>query len=133
MPHRRPKRAGRARRLAVLVVLATVALAGCHTMRFEIVDAPHSKIVHHRKSFYVAGLFPRLNRVDVSQYCPHGVSRVREQTTDDDAIIGVATLGIWTPRSSWYYCLPGPGEGKGWVVDVPIPSPSDESSEGGAQ
>jgi hypothetical protein len=54
---------------------------------------------------------------------------VREQTTRGDALISLATLGIWTPRSSWYSCLPGPGEGQGWIVDVPIPIPSPSPSE----
>jgi len=131
MQLRRKRPSNRATRIVAIAVLATVAFSGCHTLRFEIVDAPHTKVVHHRKSFYVAGLFPRQSQVDVSRHCPHGVSRVREQTTSDDAIVSVATLGIWTPRSSWYYCLPGPGEGKGWMIDVPIPSPPEES--GGAE
>jgi hypothetical protein len=69
----RSTRSDRSSRITALVVLATVALAGCHTMRFEIVDAPHAKVVHHQKSFFVAGLFPRQKQVDVSRSCPHGV------------------------------------------------------------
>jgi hypothetical protein len=134
MQQRRSSRLDRTPRIAALAVLAIVALAGCHTMRFEIVDEPHAKVVHHRKSFYIAGLFPRQKTVDVSAYCPHGVSQVREQTTTNDVVLGVATLGVWTPRSSWYSCLPGPGEGQGWIVDVPIPRPGEAPvDEGSAQ
>lgn len=132
MQQRRSSHLERTARIVALVALATLALAGCHTMRFEIVDAPHAKVVHHRKSFFIAGLFPRQKQVDVSSFCPHGVSQIREQTTSDDALLGIVTLGLWTPRSSWYSCLPGPGEGRDWIVDVPIPSPpppDDESAK----
>lgn len=125
MPEGRIKYRNRCRSVLFACALAALALTGCHTLRFEIVDAPHTRIVHHQKSFFFAGLLPRQKRVDVSRFCPHGVSRVREQTTSDDAVIGMATLGVWTPRSSWYYCLPGPGEGSDWVVDVPVPGLPD--------
>jgi hypothetical protein len=126
LPLRRKRNTKRNTRIVVLGALVALALSGCHTMRFEIVNAPHAKVVRHQKTFLFAGLLPRQRRVDVSHFCPHGVSQVREQTTSDDALIGAFTLGIWTPRSSWYYCLPGPGEGTGWMVDVPIPSALDE-------
>ena len=88
------------------VVLLTL-LAGCHTMRFEVSAEPHDHVVYDRKSFYLWGLAPT-KEVDVSRHCPDGVAAVREETRFSDGFFGVVTLGIWQPRSSWYYCLAGP-------------------------
>jgi len=92
------------RSLAVLLLL--VGVSGCHTMRFEVSDEPHSKVVYDRKSFFLWGLTPR-KEVDVSVHCPAGVAAVREETRFSDGLLSVITLGIWQPRSSWYYCRGG--------------------------
>ena len=75
-------------------------------MQFEVADVDHDHVVNARNSFFFWGLSPDFT-IDVSQYCPAGVAAVREQTTFLDTLLGVVTLGIWQPRSSWYYCLPG--------------------------
>jgi len=72
-------------------------------MRFEVTGGPVSKVVHDRKSFFVGGLFPT-RKVDVLAFCPDGVVAIREQTRFVDGLFNLITLGIWTPRSSWYYC-----------------------------
>ena len=61
--------------------------------------------IEHRKSFWVFELFPK-REVDVSHYCPTGVVAVEEETTFVDGLLGVITVGVWTPRTSWYYCRP---------------------------
>jgi len=81
-----------------------LALGGCHSMRFEVSDGPHGEVVHHRKSFWLWGLAPT-REVDVSAHCPAGVAAVREETSFSDGFFSLLTLGIWEPRSSWYYCL----------------------------
>lgn len=90
------------RRIAMLLAAAAL-LGACHTMRFEVGEGESSNVVYQRKSFYVGGLFPT-RTVDVSQFCPAGALAVREETTFVDGLFNVITLGIWTPRSSWYYC-----------------------------
>jgi len=86
--------------LALLRILSS----GCHTMRFEVADEPHGRVVYDRKSFFLWGLAPT-REVDVSAYCPAGVAAIREETRFSDGFFGFVTLGIWQPRSSWYYCL----------------------------
>lgn len=79
-------------------------------MQFELVDADHAKRVHHRNSFFFWGLAPTVV-VDVSLYCPAGVAAIREETTVVDyLLLTVPTLGIYQPRSAWYYCLAAPAE-----------------------
>jgi hypothetical protein len=90
-----------------LICLAAGALAGCHTMRFDVADASGAQVVYDRKSFFLWGLVPT-QEVDVGQHCPHGVAAVREETRFSDGFFSLITLGIWDPRSSWYYCLPEP-------------------------
>jgi len=88
--------------IALLLLLG--AVSGCHTMRFEVSDEPHGEVVFERKSFYLFGLTPT-REVDVAVRCPAGVAAIREQTTFVDGFLDVITLGIWNPRSTWYYCL----------------------------
>jgi len=84
--------------------------AACHTMQFEVTDQRESQVVFERKHFFLWGLVPTVE-VDVRQHCPNGLAAVREQTTFVDGLFDFFTLGIWSPRSSWYYCLPAPGTG----------------------
>ena len=95
------------RAVAVASLLAALQ-QGCHTMQFEVANQESVEVVHHRKSFWFWGLTQV--EVDVSDYCPAGVAAVREETRFVDGLFDFLTLGIWTPRSSWYYCLPEPGE-----------------------
>ena len=75
-------------------------------MRFELVHEPHTQVVYDRKSFFLWSLVPS-REVDVSHYCPAGVAAIREETRFTDGLLAFITLGIWQPRSSWYYCLGG--------------------------
>jgi hypothetical protein len=73
-------------------------------MRFEVADRDHANVVYDRKAFFVWGLAPT-KEVDVATHCPYGVAAIREETTFVDGLLGLVTLGIYQPRSSWYYCL----------------------------
>jgi len=90
------------RLLSTLFLLLTAI--GCHTIRFEVVNEPHSQVIYDRKSFFFWGLTPT-KEVDVSEHCPAGVAAIREETRFSDGFFSVITVGIWKPRSSWYYCL----------------------------
>lgn len=87
-----------------LVAALLLAIPGCHTMRFDVSDEPHTEVVFDRKSFWVFGWFPN-REVDVSRFCPDGVAAIREETRFSDGFFRLITIGIWTPRSSWYHCL----------------------------
>lgn len=89
----------------VIFCLFMTTLQACHTMKFEIENVSHEKVVEDTNWFFVEGLFPT-REVDVSLKCPSGAAAIREQTTFKDGFIGVISFGIVTPRSAWYYCLP---------------------------
>ncbi len=73
-------------------------------MQFEVAtgrtDLPHSE----NKSYFFWGLTPDM-RIDAQEICRHGVSAIREQTTVENGLASLSTLGIWSPRETTYFCL----------------------------
>ena len=86
----------------LLTLLATFGVA-CHTMRFAIGDEPAATTVEERKSFFFWGLAPT-RTIDVLDRCPEGAVAIRETTTLVDGLLELPTLGIYSPRSTTYYC-----------------------------
>ena len=80
-----------------------VALGGCHTMRFELVNEPAATVISEHKSYFLWGLAPTVD-VNVLNKCPAGAAAIRERTTFLDGLMSLPTLGIWSPRSTKYYC-----------------------------
>jgi hypothetical protein len=91
--------------VVVIFCLFMTTLQGCHTMKFEIENAPYEKVVEDTNWFYLDGWFPT-REVDVSSKCPSGAAAIREQTTFGDGFISTISFGIVSPRSVSYYCLP---------------------------
>ena len=80
-----------------------VALGGCHTMRFELVNEPAATVISEHKSYFLWGLAPTVD-VNVLEKCPNGAAALRERTTFLDGLAGLPTLYIWNLRSTKYYC-----------------------------
>jgi hypothetical protein len=100
------------RRLANRLALTALAvvLAGCHTIRFEIAKAPTTQEpVVDRKTFWFYAVTSQ--DVDVRKFCPHGVVAIDEEITFTDGLFGNLTLGIYTPRTSYYWCRLPPTQG----------------------
>jgi hypothetical protein len=93
------------------LVSLLVSLSGCHALTFDLVDAPHVSVVTERNAFFFGGLFPRRHG-DALARCPHGVAKIREETTFGDGVISLLTLGVYTPRTSHYHCLAAPGDAR---------------------
>jgi hypothetical protein len=93
------------RTAAKLALIAGIlASAGCHTFHFDVSDAPYDPTpVVDRKTFWIFAMFP-LRLVDVRAFCPEGVSAIEEKTTFSDGLYTSLTLGIYAPRTSYYYC-----------------------------
>jgi len=97
------------RRAIVLLILAGL-LAGCHTMRFELEQVPGARRVQDRHSYFFWGLVPT-KVIDVREKCPSGAAAVRENTSFLDGLLGLPFLGIWSFRSTTYFCLAEAKEG----------------------
>jgi len=95
----------------VLVPVAIAALlAGCHTMRFELEQAPDTRGVHDRHSYFFWGLVPT-KVIDVREKCPSGAVALRENTSFLDGLLGLPFLGIWSFRSTTFFCRAPSEEG----------------------
>ena len=75
-------------------------------MRFEIEKVQHENVLEDTNWFFFFGLFPT-REVDVSLKCPSGAAAIKEQTAVENVFLKLITIGIVSPRSVWYYCLPG--------------------------
>jgi len=92
-------------RRTTLPLMMVIILAGCHTLRFNVADVPPGSVLKERKSFFFWGLAPT-KRVDMREKCPTGVATITEETNFVDGLCDLVTLGIWTPRSTYYSCRP---------------------------
>ncbi len=84
--------------------LAISGCVACNSMIFELED-PTGRVqeVQERKDYFFWGLTPT-RTVDVREHCPDGVASIEEATLAEDALLSLVTLGIYSPRSSTYYC-----------------------------
>ena len=91
-------------RRAPFLALLFSSLLGCNTIVIEIAKGPTaSEPVDNRKSYWFFGSSSK--DVDLRAICPGGTARIVEETTFLDGLYGNLTLGIYTPRSSSYWCL----------------------------
>jgi len=72
-------------------------------MRFEFIPEQHGRKVNERNSYFFWGLVPT-KVIDVSEKCPEGIVAIRDNTTFLDGLFEIPFLGLWTFRSSTYYC-----------------------------
>jgi len=77
----------------------------CHTLTFEMAQDKKPQPITDRKTFWFWGLTPT-QQVDVQAICPTGVAEIQEETTFSDGLFSLLTLGIYSPRTSLYYCRP---------------------------
>jgi hypothetical protein len=60
--------------------------------------------VTDRNHFFLWGLVPTKTE-DARGRCPNGVEAIREETNFVDGIAQLFTIGIWSPRSTTYFCM----------------------------
>jgi hypothetical protein len=88
-------------------VLAALALAGCHAVRYDA-GRPESqrrweKTIH----FWLWG-FQGDGRVDLDAACPEGVASFKSEATVLGWVAQVVTVGFWSPRKVTVVCAEGP-------------------------
>ncbi len=102
----------------IIALLAAIGMGGCfapeggHTMRFELVAEPAGAVVTEAKSFFFWGLVPTA-RVDVLEKCPYGAVAVVDGSEPAGMRVGLPTLGLWSRRSTTYYCRRPPAASDG--------------------
>lgn len=90
-------------RLAPLALAAALALAGCHTVRYQTARPASARHVEQTHHFFLWGLVGR-PVVDLEAACPEGAARWRSGATFGGWLAGVVTLGLWSPRTVVIEC-----------------------------
>jgi hypothetical protein len=93
-------------RRRALVVLAALALAGCHTVRYDAGRPPSPRRWEKTIHFWLWG-FQGDGRVDLDAACPEGVASFRSEATALGWVAQVVTIGFWSPRLVTVVCAEG--------------------------
>lgn len=93
-------------RRLLLVTLAALAVAGCHTVRYDTGRPASPRVVTIPLNFFVWGLVGD-HSVDLDAACPEGAARWQNRATFGNAVVDVLTLGIWSPRTVTIECAEG--------------------------
>ncbi len=92
-----------------LVLLAALSSAGCYHATIETGLASSNEVVHETfASCWIYGLVPP-NTISVAAKCSHGVARVETQQSFVNGLVGVITLGIYTPMEIKVTCAAAGG------------------------
>ncbi len=93
-------------RIRALSVLATGAclLAGCYHATITTGATPSSVTIDHKwASSWIYGLVPPAT-VETAQQCPAGVARVETRLSFLNQLVGLLTIGIYTPMDIRVTC-----------------------------
>jgi len=84
-------------RTRALAAAAALALAACHTVRYDAGRPPSQRRWETNVHFFAWGLVGK-PRVDLDAACPEGVADFRNEAGPLHWVAQVATLGLWSPR-----------------------------------
>lgn len=97
----------------LLLVLVVFAAAGCYHATVETGAAPSPQSVSKGwASGWILGLVPP-STVETAAKCPNGAARVETKLSFGNQLVGLLTLGIYTPMSIKVACAAGPSGGGG--------------------
>ncbi len=92
--------------MKIISVIGAILLSGCAAQTFNINGAegevPTTQISHH---FFIAGIGQE-KVLDAAEICGgvDKVVKVEAQLTFINGLLGLITLGIYTPRDAKIYC-----------------------------
>jgi hypothetical protein len=95
----------------LLTALAVALLGGCYNVSYSTSLAGSGTYREDRGDFFLWGLVGE-KTIDMKALCPQGVSRWKSEQTFVDGLLGVLTLGIYTPRHVTVECAGG----KAWNI-----------------
>jgi hypothetical protein len=90
------------------VVVATTLLSGCANQRFNVggeLSATPSARSEDSQTFFLSGI-GQMKSVNAAQVCGDAgkVQGVAVEQSGLDVLLGMVTLGIYTPRTARVYC-----------------------------
>jgi hypothetical protein len=87
-----------------LCVASLTALAGCYHATVETGATPSSEVIDKAwASAWIYGLVPP-STVSTAEKCPNGVAKVETQHSFVNQLVGLLTLGIYTPMQITVTC-----------------------------
>jgi hypothetical protein len=87
----------------LFAALTALALAGCHSVRYDTGCAGSPRRYERTVHFFAWGLAGK-PVVDLDAACPEGVAAVRSGVGFGGWLAEVATLGLWSPRTVVVQC-----------------------------
>jgi hypothetical protein len=72
-------------------------------MRFDLARERAGSMLVEDRSYFFWGLVPTA-KIDVLDKCPLGVVAIREAKPAGGPLSWLPTLGLWSRRSTTYYC-----------------------------
>jgi hypothetical protein len=81
----------------MLTMCCAVLIAGCYHATIETGVSPSGTVISKKfASSWIYGLIPPAT-VSATKLCPSGVGRVETQHSFVNELVGILTLGIYTP------------------------------------
>ena len=90
--------------MKAFVVVSFIALAGCYHATVETGATPSTVVIDRSfASAWIYGLVPP-SIVSTAEKCPDGVAKVETQHSFLNQLVGIITLGIYTPMQIKVTC-----------------------------
>lgn len=90
-----------------LLVVCCVVFAACHHATIDMGVTPSTETIHQQwANSWVLGLVPP-NTVETASRCTSGVAKVETQRSFLNSLVGMLTLGIYTPMEIKVTCAMG--------------------------
>lgn len=91
-----------------VIAVASLVLAGCANTRFNVggeVGANSTPKYEERQNYFVSGIGQR-QTVDAAKICGGAdkVAATAKELTFMDGLLGLLTIGIYTPETARVYC-----------------------------
>jgi hypothetical protein len=106
-------------KLRFIVSPGLLLLAGCYHATVETGLAPSNVVLDQSfASSWIYGLVPP-KTVSTTSRCPDGVAKVETQLSFVNQLVGLLTLGIYTPMHIRVTCAMAGAASSGAMLDVP--------------
>lgn len=79
------------------------AATSCQTVTMDFGGKLDRRSVSVSHNFFFWGL-TAVQDVDVKEYCGNGIAKIEEKSTAVNVILTGITLGIYSPRTSEFFC-----------------------------
>ena len=90
-----------------LLVVCCVVFAACHHATIDMGVAPSTETIHQPwANSWIGGLVPP-NTVETASKCTSGVAKVETQRSFLNLLVGILTIGIYTPMEIKVTCAIG--------------------------